>query len=528
MDLPLQTQTQVLIYDTTLRDGTQREGISLSLEDKIKITKLLDEFGVSYIEGGWPGSNPKDATYFQAAQKLELKQAKICAFGSTARVGVKPQDDENIKMLVDSQAPVCTVVGKSSVLHVREVLRTDKEENCNLICDSVGYLKSLGREIVYDAEHFFDGYKDDPEYALLTLQAALQGGADWITLCDTNGGTMYWEVEKIVAEVIAKLPAGTKFGIHTHNDGELGVANTLAAVRMGATLVQGTINGYGERCGNANLCSIIPDLELKMGKRCLPEGQLVQLTPLARTVAEIANLQPDNHLAYVGRSAFAHKGGIHVAAMRRNIHSYQHIDPELVGNEMRVLISDLSGRGNILSKAEEFGMDVSNDAARRVLEEIKNLESLGYAFEGAEHSVAMMMKRAQPDYVAPFELIDFMTVVENRQGRGLLAEATVKLRVNGEVIHTAAEGNGPVNALDLALRKALEPIYPRMKEFHLADYKVRILDGYNATSAITRVMIDTQNGSERWTTVGAAGNIIDASWRALHDSFEYGILLATH
>ncbi|MBX3084863.1 MAG: citramalate synthase [Anaerolineae bacterium] len=520
------TVPSVLIYDTTLRDGTQREGISLSLEDKLKVTKLLDDFGVAYIEGGWPGSNPKDAHYFEAVRKLDLKCAKVAAFGATTRVGVKPADDENIQMLVDSQAPVVTVVGKTWALHVHEVLRTDKEDNCNLIHDSLAYLKGLGREVVYDAEHFFDGYKDDAEYAILTLKAALQGGADWLTLCDTNGGTMYWEVERIVGEVIAALPAGTKIGIHTHNDGEQGVANSLAAIRVGAGMVQGTINGYGERCGNANLCSIIPDLELKMGYTCLPEGKLKQITNIARTVAEIANLPPDHHLAYVGRSAFAHKGGIHVAAMRRTAKSYQHIEPELVGNEMRVLISDLSGRGNILSKAEQFGMDVSNDAARQVLEQIKHLENLGYAFEGAEASVAIMLKRAQPDYQAPFELIDFMTVVESRQGRGLLAEATVKLSIGGEVMHTAAEGNGPVNALDLALRKAIAPAFPRINEFHLADYKVRILDSYNGSSAITRVLVDTQNGTHRWSTVGAAGNIIEASWRALIDSIEYGLLLA--
>jgi 2-isopropylmalate synthase len=516
----------VLIYDTTLRDGTQREGISLSVEDKLKVTRLLDDFGVAYIEGGWPGSNPKDAAYFDEVRKLKLRHARITAFGSTTRVGTPPKDDENIKMLVDSHAPTLTVVGKTWALHVHEVLRTSKEDNCDLICDSVAYLRAQGREIIYDAEHFFDGYKDDPDYALLTLKAAVQGGADWVTLCDTNGGTLYWEVERIVGEVVKALP-GVKVGIHTHNDGELGVANSLAAVRQGATMVQGTINGYGERCGNANLCSIIPDLELKMGMTCVPEGSLAQLSHVARTVAEIANLPPDNHLAYVGRSAFAHKGGIHVAAMRRTARSYQHIEPELVGNEMRVLISDLSGRGNILSKAEQYGMDVSSDAARQVLEEIKRLEKSGYAFEGAEASVAMMLKRAQADYRAPFTLIDFMTVVESRQGRGLLAEATVKLLVDGEIIHTAAEGNGPVNALDLALRKALAPLFPRLNDFHLADYKVRILEGHNGSAAITRVLIDTQNGTDRWSTVGAAGNIIEASWRALIDSIEYGLLL-TH
>jgi 2-isopropylmalate synthase len=515
---------QVYIYDTTLRDGTQGEGMSLSVADKIRITQLLDELGVAYIEGGWPGSNPKDATYFEEARKLDLKTAKIAAFGSTCRVDSNPADDENIKALVDSAAPVVTIVGKSWLLHVHEVLRTTPEENRRIIRDSVAYMKAQGREVVYDAEHFFDGYKANPEYAISTLRAAAEGGADWVTMCDTNGGTMYWELEQIACAVAQALP-GTRLGIHTHNDSELGVANSLAGVRGGASMVQGTINGYGERCGNANLCSIIPDLELKMNLRCLPEGKLEDLTRLARTVAEIANMQPANNAAYVGRSAFAHKGGIHVAAMRRTVQSYQHIDPTLVGNEMRVLISDLSGRGNVLSKAEEFGMDVSGEEARHVLEEIKRLENLGYSFEGAEASVAMMLKRAQPDYVPPFELIDFMCVVESRRGRGMLAEATVKISVNGETMHTAAEGNGPVNALDIALRRALAPIYSHINDFHLADYKVRILDSYKGSAAITRVMIDTQNGKSRWSTVGAGANIIDASWRALFDSVEYGLVL---
>lgn len=515
----------VCIYDTTLRDGTQREGISLSLQDKIKITRILDDLGVAYIEGGWPGSNPKDAAYFQAVKEMPLKHARISAFGSTCRVGGRPEEDDNIKALVDSETPVVTVVGKSWLLHVHEVLRTTPEENLRLIGESVAYLKSLGREVVYDAEHFFDGFKADSEYALTTLKAAVQNGADWVTICDTNGGTMYWEMEQITCEVARALP-GVKIGIHTHNDGELGVANSLAAVRSGATMVQGTINGYGERVGNANLVSIIPDLMLKMNVPCLPDAEnLKHLTYVARAVAEIANLPPDSHLPYVGKSAFAHKGGIHVAAIRRNVNSYQHIDPELVGNEMRVLVSDLSGRGNVMSKAEQFGMDVSNEAARQVLEEIKRLENQGYVFEGAEESVAMMLKRAQPDYKAPFELIDFLVMVENRRGRGMLAEATVKLAVADQVMHTAAEGNGPVNALDIALRKALAPVYPRINEFTLADYKVRILDGHNGSAAITRVMIDTQSENRRWTTVGAGPNIIEASWRALIDSIEFGITM---
>jgi len=517
---------KVAIYDTTLRDGTQREGIALSMADKIRITRLLDDLGVAYIEGGWPGSNPKDAGYFEAVRSVELKHAKIAAFGSTCRKNSDPSDDPNIQALVDARTPVVTVVGKTSMLHVTDVLQTTPDENLRMIRESLRYLKSLGKEVIYDAEHFFDGTKLDMEYGLDTLQAAIEGGADLVVLCDTNGGTMPWEIEHFVGVVKQAFP-NTPLGIHTHNDSELAVANTLAAVQAGVVHVQGTINGYGERCGNANLCSIIPDLELKMGYSCLPErDKLRHLTSIARTVAEIANLAPDNHLAYVGKSAFAHKGGIHVAAIRRNADSYQHIDPSLVGNEMRILVSDLSGQGNLLSKAEEFGLDVSRAEAVKVLDDIKRLEDQGFVFEGAEASVAIRLHRAKPDYQPIFTLIDFTVIVEERRGRGSLAEAMVKLDVHGDVVHTAAEGNGPVNALDLALRKALLPYYPQLADFQLADYKVRILDGNNGTAAITRVLIDTQNGNQRWSTVGAGTNIIHASWLSLADSVEYGLCIA--
>jgi len=517
---------QVAIYDTTLRDGTQRESISLSLADKIRITRLLDDLGVAYIEGGWPGSNPKDAAYFDEVKKLDLKHTKIAAFGSTCRKNSNPEDDANIKALVDAETPVVTVVGKTSMLHVTDVLQTTPEENLRIIEASVRYLKSLGKEVIYDAEHFFDGTKLDMEYGFDTLAAAVAGGAECIVLCDTNGGTMPWEVTKMVEMAREAFP-NVDVGIHTHNDGELAVANTLAAVQAGAVHVQGTINGYGERCGNANLCSIIPDIEIKMDMRCLPEPEnLKKITRISRIVAEIANLAPDDHLAYVGKSAFAHKGGIHVAAMRRNIHSYQHIEPELVGNEMRVLVSDLSGRGNILSKAEEMGLDVSKDEAVRVLNEIKELEYEGYVFEGAEASIAIRIHRAKPNYKPLFTLIDFTTIVEDRKGRGQLSEAMVKLDIDGDVVHTAAEGNGPVNALDMAMRKALLPHYPQIRDIQLSDYKVRILDSSSATAATTRVMIDSSNGFRRWTTVGAGTNIIHASWLALVDSIEYGLTLA--
>jgi len=521
----MNTVETVEVYDTTLRDGTQGENVSLSVEDKLKITRLLDELGVDVIEGGWPGSNPKDAAYFERVRELNLQHAQIAAFGMTCRVGSAPAEDANIQALLDAQTPVVTVVGKTSMLHVRDVIRAAPEENLRIIRDSVAYLRAQGRRVIYDAEHFFDGYKLDPEYSLDTLQAALDGGAETIVLCDTNGGSLPWEVEQITRTVRATLPKA-RLGIHTHNDGDLAVANTLAAVRQGAAQVQGTINGYGERCGNANLCAILPDLELKLGVRCLPEDRLKHLTSLALTVAEIANMAPNPAAAYVGRSAFAHKGGMHVAGIRRNVDSYQHVDPALVGNQTRVLVSDLSGRGNMLSKAEEYGVGLSDQAAQAVVQRIKELESRGFVFEGAEASVTLLMQRQEPGYQPPFEMVDFTVVVEHRAGRGIFAEATVKVRVRGEEYHTVAGGNGPVDALDRALRKALLPVYPQLADFRLADYKVRILDGANGTAATTRVLVDTQNSRARWSTVGASANIIEASWQALADSVEYGLMHA--
>ncbi len=517
---------RVAIYDTTLRDGSQREGISFSVADKMRITMLLDELGVDYIEGGWPGSNPKDVTYFDQVRSVDLQHSKISAFGSTRRKGIRPADDSNIRALIEAQTPAVTIVGKTSMLHVTDVLQTTADENLKMIEDSLAYLKAQGKEVIYDAEHFFDGAKLDMEYGFDTLAAAAAGGADVIVLCDTNGGSMPWEVAEFVYKARELFPE-TTFGIHTHNDSEVAVANSLAAVRAGAAHVQGTINGYGERCGNANLCSIIPDLIIKLATPCLAQdGNLAALTHLSRAVAEIANLAPDAHLPYVGKSAFAHKGGIHVAAIRRNVDSYQHIEPEQVGNETRVLVSDLSGRGNLLSKADELGLDVTKDEAVQVLNDIKELENAGFSFEGAEASVAVRLRRAAPDYKPLFSLLDFTVIVEDRRGRGQLAEAMVKLDVDGDVAHTAAEGNGPVNALDLALRKALLPKYPALRDIQLVDYKVRILDSENATGAVTRVLIDSYNGSARWSTVGAGTDIICASWLALVDSVEYGLSVA--
>jgi 2-isopropylmalate synthase len=517
---------RVLLYDTTLRDGTQGEGISLSADDKLKITRLLDQLGVHYVEGGWPGSNPKDAAYFHRVRELDLKQIRVAAFGSTCRVGSTPDEDANIQALVEAETPVVTLVGKSWMLHVREVLRTTPEENLRIIRESVAYVRNRGREVIYDAEHLFDGYKADPGHTLDTLRAAANGGADTLVLCDTNGGSMPWEIEGITREMRAVFP-DIRLGIHAHNDSDMAVANSLAAVRAGARHVQGTINGYGERCGNANLCSLIPNLTLNMGEDALGADQLRRLTRTARAVASVANRTVYRQAAYVGRSAFAHKGGIHVSAMRRNSRSYQHIDPALVGNRSRVLVSELSGRGNLRSKAEELG--ISHEEIENlpdVLQTIKQLEHRGFIFEGAEGSVEMLLRRAEPGYEPPFEMLDFMVVVEHREGRGLFAEATIKVRVGDEVFHMVAEGNGPVNALDGALRKALVPTYPYLSEFDLADYKVHILDGDQGTAATTRVLIDMQNETRRWTTVGASTNIIEASWLALADAVEYGLRVA--
>ena len=515
----------IQIYDTTLRDGTQSEGFTLSGHDKIRVARRLDDLGVAFIEGGWPGSNPRDAEFFERARDMEWNTALIAAFGSTCRAKGGPEDDANLQALLDARTPVCTLFGKTWTLHVTDVLLTTLDDNLRIIEQSVAYLRAAGRRVIYDAEHFFDGYRADPQYAIETLKAAIRGGAETVVFCDTNGGAMPWEVETIIRAVKASIDH--PFGIHTHNDGESAVINALLAVREGAVQVQGTINGVGERCGNANLCSVMANLELKMGRSCLPEGSLSKLYELSHFVDEVANVTPNDHLPYVGKSAFAHKGGVHVAAMRRSAQSYQHVAPEQVGNKMRVVVSALSGRANLLSKAEEHGVDVSSVAdVVGVLNDVKELEARGFSFEAAEASVAMMLKRQQPGYQPLFELVDFLVNVEHRQGRGIFAEAMVKLKVGDEVLHTAAEGNGPVNALDLALRKALIGHYPEIASFHLADYKVRILEGQDGTEAITRVLIDTRSPTQLWSTVGASANIIEASWQALIDAVEYGLSVA--
>jgi 2-isopropylmalate synthase len=508
------------LYDTTLRDGTQRKGLSLSLEDKLRITRLLDDFGLHYIEGGWPGSNPKDFDYFTRVRALKLKNAKVSAFGSTCRVGSKPEEDNNIRCLLDAKTPCVTIVGKSSKIHVTKILQTNLEENQRIIYDSVKYLKKHVSEVIFDAEHFFDGYLDDPEFALNSVLAAQEAGADWVVLCDTNGRSLPETVFDVVTAVNAKV---ANVGVHTHNDSELAVANALSAVRAGARQIQGTINGYGERCGNANLVSIIPNLQLKMGMRCFSDEQLTKLTDLSRTVSEIANLQPDPYAPYVGSYAFAHKGGLHVAAVEKMTSSYEHIEPSQVGNARQVVVSELSGKGNIRMLANQLGLSLNNDSGL-VLEKIKELESKGFQFENAEGTVELMIRRGDATYSPPFELIDMKTTSWHRDDNETGAEAVVKLRVGTTVFHTAAEGNGPVNAADQALRKALTPSFPHLEQVRLVDYKVRILNPDEATGAVTRVTIEASDGTDNWFTVGCSSNIIEASYQALTDSIELYLL----
>jgi len=515
---------QIHLFDTTLRDGTQSEGLSLSLEDKLKITKLLDAFGVQFVEGGYPGSNPKDVEYFQRVKELDLKQTKLTAFGSTRRAGITAAEDPNLQALVQAGTPVVCIYGKSWPLHVTEVLRTTLDENLAMIRDSVAFLKAAGREVVYDAEHFFDGYKADRAYALAALKAAEEAGADWLTLCDTNGGSLPGFVSQVVADVKANLK--TALGIHTHNDSDCAVANALAAVEAGCTQVQGTINGWGERCGNANLISIIPALQLKMGYSCVPPEALAKLTDLSRTISEIANIRPRSHAPYVGASAFAHKGGAHVAAVEKLTSSYEHLPPEQVGNRRKIVVSELSGRGNVRMRAAEIGVALEGHE-KEVLAHIKELENRGYQFEAAEGSFELIVRKQQPGYQAPFELLDIVAISELRRGNEMFSEATVKLRVGTELVHTVAEGSGPVHALDRAFHKALDPIYPDLALVHLVDFKVRILDPELATGASTRVLIETGHGLQRWSTIGVSQNIIEASCLALSDALELHLVRTT-
>lgn len=514
----------VEVFDTTLRDGAQTEGISYSVDDKLRIARKLDELGVTFIEGGWPGSNPKDAVFFDRARSESWNHAKMVAFGATRRASLKPAADPSICALVDAGTEVCAVFGKSSVLHVTEVLRTTLEENLKMVEETVAYLRAKGKRVIYDAEHFFDGYKLDSAYALQTLHAAVRGGAETIVLCDTNGGTLPWQVESIVTDVRRELGAGVRIGIHAHDDSGCGVANTLAAVRAGARHVQGTINGYGERCGNANLCAVLPNIDLKLNLRALPDGTLQHLHEVARFVAEVANFAPNDQMAYVGDSAFAHKAGVHVAAMQRHPAAYQHIDPALVGNTTRVVISELSGRANVVSKAGEPGFEnVDAATVAKVVELIKAKEHEGFAYEAAEASASLLVRRFSADYRAPFSLLDYRVIVARHDERQH-AEATIRLQVGDHEMHTAAQGDGPVHAFDRALRKALQPHFPSVNGIQLEDYKVRILNSNSGTAAVTRVLIDWHDGAtRRWSTVGAGVNILEATWLALADGFEYAV-----
>jgi 2-isopropylmalate synthase len=513
----------VELYDTTLRDGTQAEGINFSVADKVRIAERLDLFGIHYIEGGWPGSNPRDIEFFEQMRHRQLKQARVAAFGSTRRKQVAVEKDEQVRLLLEAATPVVTIFGKTWLLHVKEVLQTTPDENLAMIADTVRYLKDQGRIVYYDAEHAFDGYKDDPEYALASWQAAERGGADCVVLCDTNGGTLTSEVSRIATAARAGLR--TRLGIHSHDDIGLGVANALAAIDVGADHVQGTINGYGERTGNCNLTCVIPNLMVKMRKHCLPTDSLHRLREVSQFVDEIANVRHDPRQPWVGSTAFAHKGGMHVNAVQKIAHSFEHVDPAIVGNTRRVLISDLAGRSNIVMKARELGFEIRNDTPelKAILVRIKELEHRGYEFEAAEGSLALLIRRILRHEEPPFR-VEAYHVSMRRDGKDSIVEATVKVRVGGNVAHTVAEGDGPVNALDSALRAALTRFYPGLSRLQLTDYKVRILDSVTGTAATTRVLIESTDGREEWGTVGVNENIIEASLQALIDSLEYGLL----
>ena len=526
----------IQLYDTTLRDGTQQEGISFSVEDKLKIAQKLDELGIDFIEGGWPGSNPKDTEFFIQARKLNLNHATIVAFGSTRHSNCKVEEDANLKALLEAKTKVVTIVGKGWDKQVTQVLETTLEENLSMITDSIGYLRANGLRVFFDAEHFFDGYKGNPKYALEVVTHAAKAGAECIILCDTNGGTLPQQIAESVEAVrdcfasLAMTPVS--LGIHAHNDIEVAVANSLAAVQAGATQIQGTINGYGERCGNANFCSIIPTLKLKMGIDCITNEQLTKLSDVSHYISEIANLPPYDRFPYVGANAFTHKGGMHVSGLAKWEDSYQHINPRLVGNRPHVIISELAGKGSIIYKAKERGLPLpGNKGIARVLEQVKSLEKQGFQYDSAEASFDLLLHRAQPHYQPPFELVDFMVVMEKRRRppssgnqEEPLSEATIKVKVGDNIVHTAAEGDGPVNALDQALRKALIQFYPNLTAVELTDYKVRILEETAGTASQVRVLIESSDGKEHWRTVGSSANIIEASWLALADSIEYWLI----
>ena len=512
--------SRITIYDTTLRDGAQGEGISFSPAGKVKLARIMDQFGIDYIEGGFAASNPKDRAFFSDIKKIDLRHAKIAAFGSTRRAGIAVAEDGGIQALVQVATPVCTLFGKSWRLHVRDVLRTTEDRA--MIADTVSFLKRVGREVVYDAEHFFDGYKDSADHALATLRAAAEGGADFLVLCDTNGGALPHEVFGITEVVKAAL--GIPIGIHAHNDGGCGTANSLEAVRAGAVQVQGTMNGYGERCGNADLCDIIPNLMLKLNCDCLADGNLAQLKDVSELAHELANYRPDSKAPFVGDSAFAHKGGMHVDGVRKNPATFEHVDPKLVGNDRRILISELSGSSNVFFKAVEIGLDVHKDSPeiKEIRHELERQEKEGYAFEAAEASFQLLMRKVLNEYEPLFSLDGFCVIIEKRHpDEPCVSQATIKVKVGGEMAHTVAEADGPVDALNEALRRALTRFYPAIQDVVLTDYRVRILDPEEHTGAKTRVLIESTDGSETWGTVGVSENLIEASWEALVDSVEY-------
>ena len=514
---------EIEIYDTTLRDGTQGEGVTFSVADKLRIAERLDAFGVQYIEGGWPGSNPKDIEFFEQAKRRTFHNARLAAFGSTRRKDVRVEDDEQVRLLLDAATPVVTIFGKTWLLHVLEVLQTTPDENLAMIADTVRHLKAQGRFVVYDAEHAFDGCKDDREYALATWKAAEQAGADVVTLCDTNGGSLPSEVLEITRHARAHLKG--RLGIHTHDDIGLGVANALASLEAGVTHIQGTLNGYGERTGNCNITSVMPILHFKYKRRSLPDESLAQLKELSQFLDETANIRPNPRLPWVGAAAFSHKGGTHVNAVQKVIRSYEHIDPALVGNSRHVLISDLAGRSNIVMKARELGFDVTNTTPqlREMLAKIKELEHQGYEFEAADGSLALLIRRALTHEPPPF-VVDAYNVAVRSDADRSVCEAVVKVRVGTESEHRVAEGDGPVNALDAALRSALVRYYRQLEQVKLTDYKVRIIDSRSGTAARTRVLIESSDGTNEWGTVGVHDNIVQASLQALVDSLEYALV----
>ena len=512
----------VLLYDTTLRDGCQAEDVSFTLQDKLRIAEKLDDLGIDYIEGGYPGSNERDADFFKQVEKLKLRNARVASFGTTRKFGVKPSQDFNLKVLLQAETSVVTLVGKTWDLHVRDDLRISQKANLEIIADSIAYMKKRVDEVIFDAEHFFDGFRANPDYAIECVKAAQEGGADWIVLCETNGGRLPGEIREALVQVNRAVK--TPLGIHCHNDGELAVANTLAGVEMGVTQVQGTINGFGERCGNMNLISVIANLQLKMGKKCVTPAQLKKLREVSQLFYELANINPNKRQAYVGDSAFAHKGGLHVSGVLKNRETYEHIDPEVVGNRQRVLVSDLSGRSNVVYKGKEYGIDLKdkNDAVKEVLRRTKELEGQGYEYQAAEASFELLIQEALGKKRKNFNLVGFRVIDEKRkEGEPPISEATIQVQVDGEMEHAAAMGNGPVNALDQALRRALTKFYPALKQVELLDYKVRVLSSGEGTGAVVRVLIESGDGKDRWGTVGVSHNVIEASWQALVDSIDY-------